>query len=45
VGGVVGGVAGGVQGVLGIPQDTRTRAQRMHDNRQVRVHRRQRYAR
>jgi phage tail tape-measure protein len=45
VGGVVGGVAGGVQGVLGIPQDTRTRAQRMHDNRQVRVHRRQRHAR
>jgi phage tail tape-measure protein len=40
VGGVVGGVAGGVQGVLGIPQDTRTRAQRMQDNRQVRVQRR-----
>jgi phage tail tape-measure protein len=40
VGGVVGGVAGGVQGVLGIPQDTRTRAQRMHDERQVRVNRR-----
>lgn len=40
VGGVVGGVAGGVQGVLGIPQDTRTRAERMYDNRQVRVHRR-----
>jgi phage tail tape-measure protein len=40
VGGVVGGVAGGFQGVLGIPQDTRTRAQRMQDNRQVRVQRR-----
>jgi hypothetical protein len=37
VGGVVGGVAGGFQGVLGIPQDTRTRAERMADNRQVRV--------
>lgn len=45
VGGVVGGVAGGVQGVLGIPQDTRTRAERMYDNRQVRVHRRHRYVR
>lgn len=43
VGGVVGGVAGGVQGVLGIPQDTRTRAQRMQDTRQVRVHRRHRH--
>lgn len=43
VGGVVGGVAGGVQGVLGIPQDTRTRAQRMQDNREVRVHRRHRH--
>jgi phage tail tape-measure protein len=40
VGGVVGGVAGGVQGVLGIPQDTRTRAERLQDNRQVRVQRR-----
>jgi hypothetical protein len=40
VGGVVGGVAGGFQGVLGIPQDTRTRAERMADNRQVRVQRR-----
>ncbi len=40
VGGVVGGVAGGFQGVLGIPQDTRTRAQRMQDERQVRVNRR-----
>jgi phage tail tape-measure protein len=40
VGGVVGGVAGGVQGVLGIPQDTRTRAERVQDNRQVRVQRR-----
>ena len=40
VGGVVGGVAGGVQGVLGIPQDTRTRAQRMQDERHVRVNRR-----
>jgi phage tail tape-measure protein len=37
VGGVVGGVAGGFQGVLGIPQDTRTRAERVADNRQVRV--------
>lgn len=45
VGGVVGGVAGGVQGVLGIPQDTRTRAQRMQDNREVRVHRRNRHYR
>ena len=43
VGGVVGGVAGGVQGVLGIPQDTRTRAERLQDNRQVRVHRRNRH--
>lgn len=40
VGGVVGGVAGGVQGVLGIPQDTRTRAQRVSDEREVRVNRR-----
>lgn len=40
VGGVVGGVAGGVQGVLGIPQDTRTRAQRINDEREVRVNRR-----
>lgn len=43
VGGVVGGVAGGVQGVLGVPQDTRTRAQRAQDNRQVRVHRHRRH--
>lgn len=45
VGGVVGGVAGGVQGVLGIPQDTRTRAQRMQDERQVRVNRRRHHTR
>lgn len=45
VGGVVGGVAGGVQGVLGIPQDTRTRAERMQDNRQVRVNRRRHHVR
>ena len=45
VGGVVGGVAGGVQGVLGIPQDTRTRAQRVQDNREVRVQRRRHYVR
>lgn len=43
VGGVVGGVAGGVQGVLGVPQDTRTRAQRAHDNREVRVQRPRRH--
>lgn len=43
VGGVVGGVAGGVQGVLGIPQDTRTRAQRVSDNREVRVRRHRRH--
>ena len=29
-----------MQGVLGIPQDRRTRAQRMQDERQVRVNRR-----
>ncbi|MDQ8727831.1 hypothetical protein [Bradyrhizobium sp. LHD-71] len=45
VGGVVGGVAGGVQGALGIPQDTRTRAQRLQDERQVRVNRRYRHYR
>ena len=45
VGGVVGGVAGGVQGVLGIPQDTRTRAQRTQDDRQVRVNRRRHHTR
>jgi hypothetical protein len=43
VGGVVGGVAGGFQGVLGIPQDTRTRAERMADSREVRVQRRKRH--
>ena len=43
VGGVVGGVAGGVQGVLGIPQDTRTRAERVADNREVRVRRHRRH--
>lgn len=43
VGGVVGGVAGGFQGVLGIPQDTRTRAERMADNRQIHVQRRKRH--
>lgn len=45
VGGVVGGVAGGVQGVLGIPQDTRTRAQRYNDNRRVKVRRAHRHYR
>lgn len=43
VGGVVGGVAGGVQGVLGIPQDPRTSAERAQDSRQVRVQRRRHY--
>ena len=45
VGGVVGGVSGGVAGVLGIPQDPRTSAERAMDNRQVRVQRRRNYVR
>jgi hypothetical protein len=44
VGAVVGGVSGGVAGVLGIPQDPRTSAERVQDNRQVRVQPRRRQA-
>jgi hypothetical protein len=34
-----------VQGVLGVPQDPRTRAEREYDDRQVRVQSRRRHVR